>query len=63
MDGPDAITEKIRDKNKNKNKNRFNSRQVVRSNPFTSKEARSGGKSRQQIMTHHQLLSRSIYLA
>ena len=42
---PDAITEKIRDKDKS----RFNSRQVVRPNPFKSKEAPSEGKSRQQI--------------
>ena len=57
---PDTITEKLRDKNKS----RFNSRQAVsRSNPFTSKEAASGGKSRQKIMVHLQLLSSSIYLA
>ena len=37
---PDATTEKIRDKNKSK----FKSRQAVRSNPFMSKEAPSGGK-------------------
>ena len=59
MDGPDATTEKIRDKNKN----RFNSRQAVRSNLFMSKEAPSGDKSRHQIMAHQQLFSRSIYLA
>ena len=41
---PDATTEKIRDKNKS----RFNLRQAVRSNPFMSEEASSGGKSRQQ---------------
>ena len=40
----DATTKKIRDENKS----RFNSRQAVRSNPFMSKEAPSGGKSRQQ---------------
>ena len=57
---PDATTEKIRNKNK---KSRFNSRQADRSNPFTSKEAPSGGKSREQIMVHQQLFSRSIYLA
>ena len=54
-----ATTEKIRDKNKS----RFNPRQAVRSNPFTSKEAPSGGESRQQIMVHQQLFSRSIHLA
>ena len=41
---PDATTEKIREKDKS----RFDSRQAVMSNPFMSKEARSGGKSRQQ---------------
>ena len=41
---PDATTEKVRDENKS----RFKSRQAVRSNPFMSKEAPSGGKSRQR---------------
>ena len=56
---PDATTEEIRDRKKS----RFNSRQAVRSNSFMSKEAPSGGKSRQQIMVHQQRFSRSIYLA
>ena len=41
---PDATTEKVQ----GKNKSRFNSRQAVRSNPFMSKEAPGGGKSKQQ---------------
>ena len=56
---PDATTKKIRDRNKS----RFNLRQAVRSNSFTSKEAPNGGESRQQIMVHQQRFSRSIYLA
>ena len=44
---PDATTEKILIRDKNKS--RFNSRQAARSNPFMSKEAPSGGKSRHQI--------------
>ena len=41
-DVPAAITEKIQDKKKS----RLNSRQAARSNPFMSKEAPGGGKSR-----------------
>ena len=48
---------------RDKNKNKFNSRQAVRSNPFMSNEAPSGGKSRQKVIAHQQLFSRSIYLA
>ena len=56
---PDATTGKIR----YINKSIFNSRQVVRSNPFMRKEAPSGGKSRQQIIVHQQPFHHSIYLA
>ena len=56
---PDANTEKMRDKNKS----RINSRQAVRSNPFMSKEAPSGGKSRQQIMVTSNALAARFMLA
>ena len=47
---PGATTAKILDKITG----RLNSRQAVRSNPFMSKEAPNGGKSRYQIMVHQQ---------
>ena len=53
---PDATTEKIQE-----NKSRFNSRQAVRSNLFMSKEAPSGGKSRQQIIRRFRCAVRSDF--
>ena len=55
---PDATTEKIRDKNKI----RFNSRQALRSNPFMSKEAPGGVKSRQQNKNLDKNITNHFYL-